>query len=74
MRKITIEIPEQGDAHRMFDVVDEQGRRCDGLCFGEMLEQLIVFCAEAIQIRGRRGYKMATPEECEQWKRSLGEK
>ena len=77
MRKITIEIPEPRDSSQLFDVVDEQGRRCDGLTFGEMLEQLVLFCAAAPPIKdkaGRAHYKMATPEEWERWRRSLEEK
>lgn len=40
MKTLTIEIPEPGDERGMFDVVDHQGRRCDGLSWDEMLGQV----------------------------------
>lgn len=41
MKRITIEVPEPGDEEQTLDVVDEAGNRCNGLCFDEMLGQVI---------------------------------
>lgn len=40
-----------------FDVVDEYGQRCHGLCLGEMLEQVV-----GLVVQGRARYQMLTPE------------
>lgn len=61
MRTITIEF-----AHtRGFDVVDEYGRRCNGLCFGEMLEQVTGLVHPSL---GEAPYRMLTEE---QWQDQL---
>ena len=61
MRTLTIEYgPGAGDFERTasdFDVVDEYGQRCNGLCMGEMLEQVI-----GLVVQGRARYPMLTPE------------
>lgn len=64
MKTITIEIPEPGDEEQCFDVVDEDGRRCNGLCFGELLEQ-ITRMALPLSVR-KHAYAMRTPEEWKQ--------
>ena len=61
MKKITIEIPEPGDEEKHFDVVLEDGRRCNGLCFGELLEQ-ITHLALPMSVR-KEAYPMKTPED-----------
>lgn len=67
MKTITIEIPEPDDEKKHFDVVLEDGRRCDGLCFGAMLEQ-ITHLAFPMSIR-KEAYPMKTREEWDaHWK------
>jgi hypothetical protein len=64
MKKITIEIPERDDERHMFDVVDENGRRCDGLSFDEMLGQVVFLTIGAVAAeRIGCGFAMRTPEE-----------
>jgi hypothetical protein len=60
MRRLTIEFPAPGESGQC-DVIDEYGRRCDGLCWGEMLEQV----ARLTMPHGApgRGYRMQTPEQ-----------
>lgn len=56
MRTLTIEYdPER---QRCYDVVDECGRRCDGLTLGEMLEQVI-----GLTVERRVRYPMRTEDE-----------
>lgn len=61
MRTLTIEYgPGAGDFERTasgFDVVDEYGQRCNGLCLGEMLEQVV-----GLVVQGRARYQMLTPD------------
>lgn len=64
MRTLTIEYgPGAGDFGRTasgFDVVDEYGQRCHGLCMGEMLEQVV-----GLVVQGRARYRMLTPDQWE---------
>ena len=52
MRRFTIELRtrEEADADRAcrLDLVDEDGRRCDGLCLGELLEQVTSLCHQKL--------------------------
>lgn len=57
MRAITIEI----DDGNNFDVVDEQGRRCNGLAWDEMLGQVAVLTIPIGRVG--KGYQMQTAEE-----------
>lgn len=61
MRTLTIEYgPGAGDFERSangLDVVDEYGQRCQGLCLGEMLEQVI-----GLVVQGQSRYQMLTPD------------
>jgi len=61
MRTLTIEYgPGAGDFERTasgYDVVDEYGQRCNGLCLGEMLEQVV-----GLIVQGRARYAMLTPD------------
>lgn len=61
MRTLSIEYgPGAGDFERTasgFDVVDEYGQRCNGLCMGEMLEQIV-----GLVVQGRARYPMLTSE------------
>lgn len=67
MKRLIIEIPESGDQTTLFDVVDEAGRRCAGLCFGEMLEQITMHAIGAVpQSRIGVGYPMLTSDEWEE--------
>ena len=63
MKTLTIEISEPGDERQGFDVVDDQGRRCDGLCWDEMLGQVAMLTIPPGRVG--TGYGMHTPEE---WK------
>lgn len=64
MRRLIIEIPEAGDTTTMFDVVDDDGRRCDGLAFDEMLGQIVMLTIGAVHpSRIGKGYAMHTPDE-----------
>lgn len=61
MRTLTIEIAEEGDHITGFDVVDEQGRRCDGLSWDEMLGQVAMLTIPPARVGN--GFAMHTPEE-----------
>ena len=62
MRKLTIEIAEPGDDDIPgFDVVDEQGRRCDGLSWDEMLGQVAMLTIPPSRVGN--GFAMHTPAE-----------
>lgn len=64
MKRLIIEIPEAGDQTTLFDVVDEAGRRCDGLAFDEMLGQIVMLTIGAVHpSRIGQGYAMHTPDE-----------
>jgi hypothetical protein len=56
MRTLTIEYAGHGKGP--FDVVDEYGRRCNGLCLGEMLEQVV-----GLTVEDRARYQMLTEEQ-----------
>jgi len=58
MRRITIEFGEGPPCG--FDVVDEYGRRCDGLGFDEMLGQLVSITHPQL---GKPHYRMQTEEQ-----------
>lgn len=60
MRRITIEFGEHAVPGCPFDVVDEYGRRCDGLAFDEMLGQVVSLTHPQL---GRAQYQMLTPED-----------
>lgn len=66
MRTLTIEIrtPDETAAEDIsrLDVVDEQGRRCNGLGIGELIEQLVGLCHPDL---GRPQYPMKTAAD---WK------
>ncbi len=66
MKRITIEIPEAGDRHGGFDVVLEDGRRCNGLNFDEMLGQVIGLAHRKL---GHHQYRM---ESQEYWDKRFG--
>lgn len=57
MRTLTIEYGERGPHSSTFDVVDECGRRCNGLTLGEMLEQVI-----GLTVEKRVRFQMLTEE------------
>lgn len=59
MRRLTIEI----GGVRGFDIVDEDGRRCDGLSWDEMLGQVAMLTIPASRVGN--GFKMLTPEQWE---------
>lgn len=56
MRTLIVEYG--GDGRGPFDVVDEYGRRCNGLCMGEMLEQVV-----GLTVQGQARYQMLTEDE-----------
>lgn len=58
-RSFTVEVRDN-----MFDVVISDGRRCDGLCWDEMLGQVARLTHPKLASEG--GYAMRTPEEWEQ--------
>lgn len=60
MKTLTIEIPEPGD-DRMFDVVDQDGRRCDGLSWDEMLGQVAMLTMPPARLGN--GFAMHTPDQ-----------
>lgn len=60
MRTLTITFPAPGESG-FCDVTDEYGRCCNGLCWGEMLEQVAVLTMPPSRVG--RGYDMRTPEE-----------
>lgn len=61
MKTLTIEIPEPGDERSMFDVVDHQGRRCDGLGWDEMLGQVAMLTMPPARLGN--GFAMHTPDQ-----------
>ena len=61
MKTLTIEIAEPGEERCGFDVVDEQGRRCDGLSWDEMLGQVAMLTIPPARVGN--GFAMHTPEE-----------
>lgn len=61
MRTLTIEIAEPGDERPGFDVVDQHGRRCDGLSWDEMLGQVAMLTIPPARVGN--GFAMHTPEE-----------
>lgn len=61
MRKLIIEIAEPGDDRPGFDVVDEQGRRCGGLSWDEMLGQVAMLTIPPSRVGN--GFAMHTPAE-----------
>ena len=62
MKTLTIEIPEPGDEHACgFDVVDGEGRRCNGLGWDEMLGQVAMLTIPPARVGN--GFAMHTPEE-----------
>jgi hypothetical protein len=67
MRAITIEYGPGVPAFA--DVVDEYGRRCNGLCMGEMLEQVV-----GLVLQGEARYRMETPEGWEALRRAAFER
>ena len=66
MRTLVIEIPEPHDERQTcgFDVVDEQGRRCNGLSWDELIGQITSLTHPAIT-PPRPQYAMRTPFEWE---------
>lgn len=62
MRTYTIEVPDDDDRAkgRMLDIVDERGRRCDGLAFDELIGQVINLAHPGLR---KEHYLMRTPEE-----------
>lgn len=62
MRTYTIEVPGDDDraAGRMLDIVDEHGRRCNGLAFDELIGQVISLAHPGLR---KAHYPMCTPEE-----------
>ena len=71
MKRLIIEIREDGEELPIcgFDVVDDDGRRCDGLNWGEMLEQVAALTIP--QTRVGKGYPMHTTDE---WQRRHDER
>lgn len=63
MKRITIEVPEQGDEIRCFDVVLEDGRRCNVLSWDEMIGQVVSLTHP--KLPGEPQYPMRTIEEWE---------
>lgn len=61
MKTLIIEIPEPGDERGMFDVVDREGRRCDGLSWDEMLGQVAMLTIPPARVGN--GFAMHTPEQ-----------
>lgn len=57
MKRLIIEI----DDERGFDVVDEDGRRCDGLSWDEMLGQVAMLTIPPGRVG--KGFRMQTQEE-----------
>lgn len=63
MRTLIVEYA--GNGQGPFDVVDEYGRRCNGLRLGEMLAQVV-----GLALQDRPRYQMLTEEQWEQrWPR-----
>ena len=60
MRTLTIEIPEPGE-DRMLDVVDQDGRRCNGLSWDEMLGQAAMLTMPPARLGN--GFCMQTQEQ-----------
>lgn len=62
MKRLVIEIREPGDRELPgpFDMVDELGRRADGLNFDELLGQVVSMVHPNL---GHAQYAMRTPEE-----------
>lgn len=69
MRRFTIEVRtrEEADADGIcrLDLVDEEGRRCHGLCLGELLEQVTSLCHQKL---GEPAYPMKTTEQWHAWR------
>jgi hypothetical protein len=61
MKTLIIEIPEPGDERGMFDVVDHEGRRCDGLSWDEMLGQVAMLTIPPSRVGN--GFAMHTPDQ-----------
>lgn len=63
MKTLTIEIPEPGDDPQLggFDVVDGEGRRCDGLSWDEMLGQVAMLTIPPGRVGN--GFRMQTREQ-----------
>ncbi len=61
MKTLTIEIAEPGEERCGFDVVDEHGRRCDGLSWGEMLGQVAMLTIPPGRVGN--GFRMQTREQ-----------
>lgn len=71
MKTITIEIREGDEPGSPFDVVTEDGRRCDGLAWDEMLRQVVALTHPGIEDRVKHGYRMQTAE---QWRAERAER
>lgn len=70
MKTLTIEIPEPGDEHACgFDVVDGEGRRCNGLGWDEMLGQVAMLTIPPGRVGN--GYRMQTREQWEAERRRV---
>lgn len=67
MRTYTIEIREKDESDESgisrLDIRDETGRRCGGLCLGELLEQVVGLCHPKLSTEA---YRMATIDEWRQ--------
>lgn len=59
MRTLTLQIPEPGD-DCMFDVIDQDGRRCNSLGWDEMLGQVAMLTMPPSRLGN--GFRMDTPE------------
>ena len=65
MKRFIIEVPEPSDEiiGCGFDVVDENGRRSNGMAFDEVLGQLIALAHPGLD--GKPQYRMQTDDEWE---------
>lgn len=61
MKTLTIEIAEPGDERPGFDVVDGEGRRCNGLSWDEMLGQVAMLTTHPSRVGN--GFRMQTREQ-----------
>ena len=66
MKLFTIEVPEDGDRNSDscgFDIIDCNGLRCNGLNWGELIDQVVSLTHPRLD--GTPQYKMMTDEEWE---------
>lgn len=66
MRRFTIEVGETDLGFWECNVIDEYGRETEGLCFGELLEQITSLCHRRL---GTPAYQMQKPEEWATWRK-----